>query len=266
MTFIYRLAASYLMALVAAASSYAATPSTRQFPLNDVPTITMDGEEHLSGVDAVAHLQELQKTHKQLDKAAARLREMGYTPTENVSVIRSDNAVRSRSSRGTGFTHVQQRFSDADGELVFWEWDDGSDGTWGGVIYAENYSNGATVTWNSQMDVSTENFSVIWEDFVGGTPPSGGHLQTCAPDAGTPAGRSHQSAPQIASTSPAAAFTAMQATADVMLVQSGRSVGAYLSCVAHACMTYSRFCPFLGPGCTAARCTSGSIRCALLYL
>lgn len=265
MTLVFRMAAS-LIVLISAANLHAATPNTKQLPLNSRSTITIDGEEHLSGVEAVAHLQELQRKHKQLDKAAARLREMGYTPTENVSVIRSDNTVRSRSSRDTGFRHVQQTFSDADGELVFWEWDDGSDGTWGGVIYVENYSNGATVTWNSQMDVSTENFSVIWEEFVGGTPPGDGHLQTCAPDTGTPARRSHQSAPQIASTSPAAAFTAMQGTADVMLVQYGRSVGAYLSCVANACMTYSRLCPFLGPGCTAARCTSGSIRCALLYL
>lgn len=260
MTLAFRMAASVIV-LISAANSSATTPITRQLPLNDVPTITINGEEHLGGRDAVAHLQKLQRTRKQLHKAAARLREMGYTPTENVSVIRSDSAIRNRSSRGRGSLNVQQTFSDADGELVFWEWDDGSDGTWGGVIYAENYSNGATVTWNSQIDVSTETFALIWEDFVGGTPPGDGYQQTSAP-----AARSRRNVPQLASASPGAAFTAMQGTTDVMLVQSSRSVGAYLSCVAHACMTYSRFCPFLGPGCAAARCTSGSIQCALLYL
>jgi hypothetical protein len=139
------------------------TVSLQALPVRRTHTPDRGSNEHFTGSDALAHLDQLKSRHKDLKRAAAELGERGFKPTETVTVMRSNAKVRGHSTRRQSATvPMQGAVSDASGELVFWEWSDGDTGTWEGVIYIENYVTGANSTWTTQMDVQTPDFYVIW--------------------------------------------------------------------------------------------------------
>jgi hypothetical protein len=118
--------------------------------------------EIVSGPVAVSHLRDLTARRQELmEKAARRMRDRGFKPTDIVMVARNDGS-------GGEIAPVEDSFSNQEGEIVFWSWDDGANETWEGVIYVEDYVTGAFATWESQLDISTEDEYPLWESYVGG--------------------------------------------------------------------------------------------------
>ena len=120
----------------------------------------------LTGVEALNHLKNLQARRPQVfAKSSERLRARGWKPTENVVVVRTVRDSLARRGGSNGIVPAQTAYTD-EGEVVFWSWDDGDDGTWEGEMWAQRYSDAAEALSDAQADVRTEDQYVIWEDLV----------------------------------------------------------------------------------------------------
>lgn len=204
-------------------------------------------EQRLSGEEAFAHLRKLQSAEKNsFRKAAERLRAKGYTPTETVDVLQTGTPPSKR------IRPVQETFVDEGGEVVYWTWSDGIDGTWEGVIYVEDYTTGATATWSTQIDVTTAQFYPLWaEQTSGGTSYRDGERMTALPrPANVPQVASLQLA--VAPGDPIPEYLLVQSAADRMI--------AFLWCMVDSGCTPG--CVMSGPVCATWRCPRAAIQCA----
>lgn len=137
--------------------------------------------ERITGRTALNRLRDVQaEPHKRaaFQRASARLRALGYKPTNTVVVYRQYRPDSLKSGKRGAVRPIQESVSDGSGELIFWSWDDGYSGTWEGQLYGERYADGAWHLASNQADISTEEFYAIWSTDEGhsdggGTPPIG---------------------------------------------------------------------------------------------
>jgi hypothetical protein len=236
------------LCFVAATAGASVPPPAPDAPRSFVPSAGA-GEQRLSDDEALEHLKTLQAdTRRPFTEAAERLRAKGYTPTRTVHVLRSEDPNRQP------IRPAEERFVSYEGELVFWTWSDGHDGTWEGVVYYEDYASGQFATWTAQVDVSTTEFDALWaEKTAGGTSYRDGERMTALP------APSDATATRVASVLPMAAPPGA-ASPDIALVQFNYpGFKQFVRClVANGC---TPFCVLMGPSCAAAYCPISSIRC-----
>lgn len=243
------IAMSPYAALAGAPLTHANAASARVVPPHGA------GEQRLDPSAARQYLQKLQENPGTSFAAAAeRLREKGFEPTTTVDVIRSGARLRGRVHSDHAVVPAQS-YSDGAAEMVFWSWDDGNNANWEGVVYVQDYATGASATYSTQIDVSTEDFYTVWEEQTGYVPPPPDDMyMTAAPPRTT--------VPQVASLSPVAV-----AGEELLLVQSRPSIKSWLGCVYSTCgRTAFLMCVTYGPHCVTGGCGGAAIRCAVQTL
>src|SRR3954469_12156016 len=108
----------------------------------------------LSGLEARARMSQVQAKHPAaFGKAMAALTRRGFHPTDLAFANLHSSHASTIARQGNAIQRVQDSWSGTEGEIDFWSWDDGYDGTWEGIIYAENYSTGVSVTFDVQLDI-----------------------------------------------------------------------------------------------------------------
>lgn len=125
--------------------------------------------ERLQGTAALAHLENIKSRNpKAFAQARKNLLNRGFRPTNRVYVERTVRLVSGRPTREPGKALPVQDYSETneDGEIAFWSWDDGDDGTWEGTIYVEVYSTGDASTWEGQIDATTEDHDWIYNQMT----------------------------------------------------------------------------------------------------
>lgn len=125
--------------------------------------------ERLEGQAARAHLLNLMaKYPEQFSRAQVSLVERGAAPTEEVFVLRSLALAEptAESSSSSGFTPESLAIGDANGEMIFWSWDDGDPSTWEGQIYVAHYSESYEGIFNAQFAIGSVPYAVTWENLV----------------------------------------------------------------------------------------------------
>lgn len=120
--------------------------------------------EELSGESARRHLEQLMSRRPNAF-ANISLAAKGYIPTEHVVVQRISRIPTQlgASQWNSFFTQTYEEY-DAEGEIMFWSWDNGDDNTWEGVIWFEHYASGLAGTNEAQFDVSNEEHPMMWLD------------------------------------------------------------------------------------------------------
>jgi hypothetical protein len=169
-----------LSLIASSVTAFAATPSVPSCPAfkarvpvekvevsKDVKLIRFGDDvevEQLSGQAALAHLRNaLSKRPEAFEKARQNLAARGFKPTEHVYVERTLRNIRSKSNgRSPYFLTQTSSEHNTDGEILFWSWDDGNNGTWEGTIQVTIYSNQASTTWDGQIDDSTDSHPWVW--------------------------------------------------------------------------------------------------------
>jgi hypothetical protein len=218
--------------------------------------------ERLTGEAALAHLNQLKAKHGAAFAAAARMMEQrGFHPTDVVNVLRSKHLTRSQKSPlAPGVDLAQTTYSDSDGEVTMWSWDDGDPNTWEGVVYLEDYSSGSNGTFNTQVDISQQNYSTYWEQTVSYTSGGGGCVD-CKKYTSTPFGIRERPT-LIASASRGAIFT----DPAIMLAQSGGRMRNFIFCAGGGCIGAAVSCISAGPAwpsCFLWRCAGVIVGCAV---
>lgn len=229
--------------------------------------------EVLHGKRAVDYLEVVEKEKpERFKKAELRLKELGYKPTTDVVVFRTVNIAKS-GSKGpqNGNKHLvlpaQDTYSDSEGEVIFWSWDDGDDGTWEGITSAERYSDGAYATYESQVLIVTENYETVWEEqtsyYRGGSDGGGG-----GGDEGP--GIIRSALPGLSKTSLQRAVlkpgNEVQGNLRIMPAQSRGNFSRYLLCVAAGCISCTQQCRYTGPlwsKCMGLCCGIWVVRCGM---
>jgi hypothetical protein len=209
--------------------------------------------QDMTGEAALDHFYNvLSRKPKAFSAARKALAGRGFAPTNTVFVERT---VRLLSPASTSETSP-------DGEIVFWSWDDGDNGTWEGAIYVEVYADGAASTWEGQLDTSTQDYPWIevhktWEGGAGG---GGGPLPVSfngrPPLPGSLAGV----APAVQLPIP---FAGAGAYTPVSFYQWAR---CWRGCVVTGCGAAAVGCLFSDggwPGCWAGWCLGSEASCAV---
>lgn len=233
--------------------------------------------EVIHGKRAVDYLEVVKKERpERFKKAGSKLKELGYKPTGEVVVYRTVNVAKPvskglRSGNNSLVLPAQDTYSDSEGEVIFWSWDDGDNGTWEGITSVERYSDGAYATYESQALIATDNYDTVWEDqtsyYGGGADGGGGNG-----DGGPGIIRS-----ALPSGLPATSFRravlkpgdGLNGTFRTMPVVAGRSWSSYLYCVAVGCTSCAHNCRYTGPlwpGCFGLCCGYFVVRCGLREL
>jgi hypothetical protein len=230
-----------------------------------VRAVSDDGRsavDTLTDEAARAHLAELRaRKPSAFAKADAMMEKKGYARTEIVVVRRSVD-LRGERGRANGIAPVQS-YSNDDGEIVFYSWDDGDDGTWEGQVYVENYATGASILVNGQILISDAAVPVQWERTVYS---SGGDPRLIAPEA-----RSGCDVVQVASADHDVIekVRAGAANADIQLVQIRGYLQRWVTCSAGGCVAALIGCRYTGPAwgyCTGVGCFAAMIGCAIAEL
>lgn len=135
--------------------------------------------QQLKGDAALAHLANLMSRRPNaLGAARADLVQRGFRETDEVYVERILR-LSVADSFGPGAIVPAQDYweQNAQGEIVFWSFDDGDDSTWEGTIYFEEYSTGIASQTNGQIDASNQQHEWVFHNLVwssgrpGGPPP-----------------------------------------------------------------------------------------------
>lgn len=128
--------------------------------------------EVLEGEPALSHLRNLKAKRPQAwARAEQILRERGFKPTNEVIVMRSTALAKSKGKARAPFLFAEsETIQDSSGEVTFWSWDDGVDGTWEGSVYMADYQNGIDGLADAQIFFDTPDFYTMWEYdvYVGG--------------------------------------------------------------------------------------------------
>ncbi len=133
--------------------------------------------ERIKGKAALKRLTELRNRQPEaFARARKDLRSHGFVPTEKVYIERTVRLASKGPGAGDPQVVPTQDYgeSNADGEILFWSWNDGNDATWEGTIYMDVYSAGAAATWDGQIDTSTEEYPWIYYTKTWEGPGSGG--------------------------------------------------------------------------------------------
>jgi hypothetical protein len=208
--------------------------------------------QEMTGQAALDHLYNvLSRKPKAFSTARKSLASRGFLPTEKVYVERTVRLVSPASLSDTS----------PDGEIVFWSWDDGDDGTWEGAIYVEVYSSGAASTWEGQLDVSTQDYPWIevhktWEGGAGG---GGGPLPVSFNGPPLPGSLVHVT-PAVQSTGALAGSTSYMPASFYQWARCWRG------CVVTGCTAAAIGCLATGPawpGCFGFWCVGTEVGCAI---
>jgi len=232
--------------------------------------------QHIRGASARAHLRELRrKSKKGFGVATADLRRRGYRPTDHVyvsKVIRfaSLNPSEARSGSVLRTSMRPQQYSEQfqEGEVTFWSWDDGYDGTWEGVLYAENYSNGGWQTHEAQLNIEVDgNYWTVWHDRVAGEGGGGAPLPVSLDQEQESGDFLGQFVTAVNQDKRSSEFVTLRASGVSAAASSSFvSFGPidYYWCAFWGCLGAAVGCGFLGPAappCFFATCTAVLIGC-----
>lgn len=125
------------------------------------------GFETLRGEAAMNHIANWKaKRPGEFRRATEQMIARGYRPTQIAVVVRSLHLTSDGwvPAKNLGpYRRAQTTVQAAEGEVIFWSWDDGDPTTWEGTIHCENYTSGVTVDLDDQADITTDNPFVISE-------------------------------------------------------------------------------------------------------
>lgn len=128
--------------------------------------------QKVTGVEAMRHLEAVRSQHPQAFlRSSENLRGRGFKPTQEVVVlktVRVDDVITGSGAMAPASTSQ----GNSEGEVVFWSWDDGDDGTWEGTTYVTKYATGEWATHDSQLNIETTNYWTVWSVKTGGSGPS----------------------------------------------------------------------------------------------
>jgi hypothetical protein len=208
--------------------------------------------ERIHGRAAAAHLENLlSRKPAAFVRAQQILRERGFTPTDFVYVERTLRRLNARLKSSSSVLPAQDYSEwNADGEIVFWSWTDGDDGTWEGSIYMEAYGDDSASTWEGQIDVSVEEYpwvyySNTWTGDGDGGGDDGG---------GDPLPTLKKTPPRPGQIVPAVASSGYPSTM-YMLVGWNEWGRCWRGCVIGNCTTAAIACRYTGP--LWAKCFGG---------
>jgi hypothetical protein len=161
-----------------------------------------------------------------------------------------------------------QAYSSNDGEMIFYSWDDGDDGTWEGQIYVESYATGASILVAGQILISDTSLPVQWEDTIAS---SGGDPRLIAPEARSRQPYLDRDAVQVASADRdfIEQVRAGAGNADIQRVQLRAYLQRWVTCAAGGCLAVLMGCRHAGPAwghCTAIGCVAAMVGCAVSEL
>jgi hypothetical protein len=217
----------------------------------------------LQGSAAMAHVEEIQSKHPAaFRKAVEELKKRGFRPTEQALGMVHSGQAKGVSFPPNGIQLVQTSWSGDQGEIDWWSWDDGYDGTWEGVLYAENYSTGVSATFDLQINIETDgNYWTVFEDCTGVEYRDGGPKEVRAPqrstsDTGIRLAATHNFIPQLLST-----MHVNRVPGQPYALVAARG---YYKCAFFWCLGAAVGCSFTGPaapGCFMGGCTTAMIGC-----
>lgn len=125
--------------------------------------------QKLSGAQSRDHLERARASRAGLfGMAEADMRKRGYNSTEIVFVIKRLSIDQKSESRST--PDKEETVTSSEGEMTFWSWDDGYDGTYEGIIYTLDYSTGKDAAWSGQMNIETAEYYEVWSNLYSGDP------------------------------------------------------------------------------------------------
>lgn len=204
--------------------------------------------EVLKGMRALSHLRNLQSRRPDVfAKSEVRLRARGWVPTETVVVFRS---LRDTIATTSAVTTLETTITSDEGEVTFWSWNDGDNGTWEGEMFASRYEDSAEVGTAGQIDIRTAAPVVLWEEVFYEKPGTGEDFQE--PLSASPISRNSGST-SIGSIQPN-----KMNTTDFFW--------DWVDCVVATCLTAIVGCASVGPGyieCVVLFCHAGVIGCAV---
>ena len=254
--------------------------------LTDTATYaSQDGERHiamvnskiavetLTGHRAVEYFKKLRAEKPARFKDAGKfLAQEGYKPTNIVTVFRTLRITEAQLRQGIVPPAVPQKASttvtSSEGEVVFWSWDDGDDGTWEGSTYVERYSDGAYTNSDSQSDIQTSDYYEIWSEVT--SSGGGGDGPGDEPIAVSFEPKQETGQVRLAVAGGPNAMLMQQGALNPRLVQDdGFDWQAFLACSVGGCSACAVTCTFTGPawaGCFGPCCGGIVVGCAIQEL
>jgi len=220
----------------------------------------------LSGPEAMARIQERSGKHPgPFGRAVEALKKRGFQPTTQAwAVLHSAKASGPVDSKN-GIQLAQYSWSGDEGEIDFWSWDDGDNGTWEGVLYAENYDTGVAVTFDLQINIEVDgNYWTVFSDCTGAERNGQPYEVKTSPAGGQDSGI------RLASLNAESRF--LPALLSSMNVKQAPGhpyelvlhPQQYFGCAFWGCLAVAVGCAFLGPGappCFFAACTAVLVAC-----
>jgi hypothetical protein len=235
-------------------ASPAVRPPSVFTPTSDAQTGPV---EVLHGRDARTHLATLKRRRPQpFELAEKRMLARGFSPTDQVVVLRTEHAAAGTSRSETGID-LAQSVATSDGEIIFEAWDDGDDSTWEGTMWIQRYTDGAEILQETQFDISSAAASVLWEDTVWRKPPVVDYVDL---DVHPPL-----TAPRLDGAT--ASLGGMIPSRDVELVTvMPKPARDWIGCVIATCVAGAVGCAFSGPAwleCAVLVCATAKAVCTL---
>jgi hypothetical protein len=164
-----------------------------------------------------------------------------------------------------GIQPAQYSWSDNGGEIDFWSWDDGYDGTWEGVLYAENYDTGVSTTFDLQINIEVDgNYWTVYSENTGVERNGGPYEVKTAPPASRDSGIRLAAVHAEGDFLPALLSSMNVKQAPGQPYQLVLHPKEYFSCAFWGCLGAAVGCAFLGPGappCFFAACTTVLVAC-----
>lgn len=122
--------------------------------------------EQITGDAAFAHLQNVMSRQADAFTEARRAGQArGWQETRTAYVERTITLITDQGIKpGDVITTLPASYSEsnAQGEIILWSSDAGTNSVWSGTIYIETYANGAASTWQGEINVATTQYPWIW--------------------------------------------------------------------------------------------------------
>lgn len=231
--------------------------------------------EKLTGQRAVDHFRRLRAERpERFARAGQALARRGYQPTRDVIAYRTLSLAGAYAPSDLpegfrpqpGLRLAADSFSESEGEIIFWSWDDGNDATWEGMAYVERYSDGAYVNYDAQADISTDDsWHSVWSEETssgGGGWDGGDDCRECIYPTSNSTGGTI--VPAVTGNPSAALGHGML---DLRLAQASSRWDGYLGCALSRCVGCGVACKWTGVAwgkCTGGCCAGmGFVACAV---